>query len=245
MAATTRRFIFKIWDHMQTCRFLSNLFFVGVTFSSGCAPSQPPVVSLPSLQAQKMSEGNSMLGPACSGQDVSDSLRLSGHSRYIVRINVDTLVADGFRSPYSTVLAPADEGITQMALPRFPERGGSCGGVALSTRVIYKSGEPYIDWRLEISPSSGHHGSDRAQPWLVTGRVKLNETKGTGDQFVAFKAFDRDFTGDITVTPGPVFIAEKRAQSAKDDEAKAGAPGGFLKAFPDEKAYKTLDSVTN
>lgn len=202
----------------------------------------PRSVTYPSLSAQPMTVSNSASGRACEGQSSSNSLRLSGHSRYYVRADIETRLGVGMFIPYHDILTPADEGDSRFAHPEFPARG-SCGGASLWARAVTEHDKSIILWRLEIYPVHSSDVSAAMQPWLVHGEIAVDEATGAAMQDIGFRAFDRDFLAHIRVVPGPVFFAERRAEEAKK-AAGSDVPASIAAPLPDELPYRTLDDVT-
>jgi hypothetical protein len=210
-----------------------------------CACAKTTVVDTAVHQArhaQELSPSNSMLGEACDGHDASDSVRLPGHTRFYVHADVFDL-SGGTRRRAVLIAGPADEGLSQVAHPAFTGVPGqsSCGGHALRTFARRENGALYLDWALELAPPPGQPGA--TTPWEVSGRSRFDTATGTASGETAFVAFGTPMLVRIAASPGPVWVAEKRAELARAAIARHPYPS-FAAPLPDERPGLTLDDVT-
>ena len=203
---------------------------------------EPQAVVYPSLASQEMAVSNSAVGRACEGQSPTNSLALSGYSRYFLRADVETRLGVGVFLPYRKIATPVNEGDSRLSAPDF-SRGGACGGISLWARQVQQNGKNTVLWRLEIYPIPTIEVGAAMQPWLTHGEMVVPEESGVASADIGFHAFNRDFLVHLRLTPGPVFFAEKRAEEAKK-LSSSDAVNSIASPLPDELPYRTLDDVT-
>ncbi len=196
----------------------------------------PKIVSYAPTHGVVLAEDNSMLGSLCTGQDfATHSIILRGHTRYIARVSLESISDGGIPAPDGVMTAPADEGISQMVNAEF-HSGANCSGWGLRTVVVQQDGDNYLQWRLEFGSGKG--------PASIHGHTLIHNENGEGADTIAFLVDSKKYIAHLTVSPGPVFVAEKRAEEARLDAEKNRYPS-VATPLPDEHPYRTLEDDTS